>query len=124
MRDYFPERPWACKCGCGLDTMDPDCVRDLNWARHFAGVPFVINSACRCEAHNRAEGGKIRSAHLPDEDGLCHAVDIRAADSRSRFKIVYGLIMAGFTRIFIYDTWVHADNSRQPHHAQEVLVAY
>jgi len=127
MLDYFPERPWACHCGCGLDTIDPALVRDLNLARQFAEFPFVINSACRCTDHNRAQGGKAFSAHLPDENGLCHAVDIRAKGSRARFKVTYGLILAGFTRIFIYPDpmgWIHADNSRHPKHAQQVLNIY
>lgn len=104
MKDYFPERPWSCRCGCGFNRIDPELVRRLNLARELAGVPFEITSACRCEAHNAAEGGKPGSAHTTGQ-----AVDIRVGDSRQRYAVLMGLLGAGFKRIGIGGDFVHAD---------------
>jgi hypothetical protein len=79
--------------------MDP-----LNRARDIAGIPFKVNSAHRCKKHNAAVRGRPSSAHLT---GL--AIDIAFRSKRERFLILKGLIMAGFTRIGIYDTFFHVD---------------
>lgn len=78
-------------------------VMFLELAEKLAHVPFVITSAFR-----------------PDEDSA-HAegwaVDIACVDSTARYKIVNGLLGAGFNRIGIYDKHIHADRSleRDPH---------
>jgi len=100
---FFKNEEFNCSC-CNDHHMDFDTIDMLITARGFAGVPFVITSAWRCEKHNKAVGGKKESAHIYGK-----AVDISAIDSRSRFKIVYGLINAGFTRIGIGKTFIHAD---------------
>jgi zinc D-Ala-D-Ala carboxypeptidase len=108
MKDYFPEKPWACKCGCGYNKISPFLVSRLNEAREKAGIPFNIISACRCSKHNAEEGGEINSAHLTGE-----AVDIMLTGvvSLSRIVIVESLLSVGFRRIGIGKTFVHADVS-------------
>lgn len=83
-------------------------------ARLIAGVPFVITSAIRCPEHNKRIGGKDNSAHLTG-----NAIDIKALDSYTKFRIAYGLLKAGFKRVGIYKDFVHADND--PTKPQEVL---
>lgn len=100
---YFGEHEFRCPC-CGAVSMDPHVVRCLDMARGMAGVPFEINSGFRCAAHNRAVGGRRKSAHL---DG--YAADIRAASSEARFKILHALLRIGFRRIGVYPTFIHAD---------------
>ncbi len=102
--DCFPEKPWACRCGCGFDRIDPELVRRLNLARHLAGVPFEIQSACRCAQHNAAAGGKPGSAHTTGE-----AVDNRIRNDHHRHFVLAGLFAAGFRRIGIGKNFVHAD---------------
>ena len=71
------------------------------------GVPeivFSINSGSRDEERNRQVGGTPDSTHLYG----C-ACDIRALTSREKFVIVKSLILAGFTRIFIYSNFIHVD---------------
>jgi len=82
-------------------------IEDLNIARHLANTPFIINSGVRCPAHNKRVGGLPSSSH---QLGL--AVDIKANDSESRFKIMQGLIQVGFTRIGIHKTFIHVDIDR------------
>jgi hypothetical protein len=76
----------------------------LDGARELARIPFVINSAFRCQQHNKNEGGRAESAHIY---GL--AVDIACSNNHARFLIVKALIQSDFTRIIIYPTFIHAD---------------
>ncbi len=103
MIDYFPEQPWACKCGCGFALVNPTFVQMLNVARYHANTAFHMNSVCRCLEHNAAEGGKPTSDHVTGEGG-----DIRAVNSHKRDKILRGLRKAGFRRIGIGKTFIHA----------------
>ena len=96
---YSPDMP-----GSGQANMDPTFLSMIDNAREESGVPYRINSGWRSIAHNKKIGGKVNSSHLY---GL--AADIHCIDSRSRSKILKGLNKAGFTRIGIADTFIHAD---------------
>ena len=104
---HFSANEFRCRCGCGLsvESMQPDTLKRLDLARGYAGVPFIITSAVRCEAHNKAVGGVDDSSHT---NGT--AVDISADTSRSRYLILKSLMQAGFNRFGIYKTFIHADN--------------
>jgi uncharacterized protein YcbK (DUF882 family) len=110
MKHYFDESEFECKCGCGLNNVNQALIEDLNVARHIAGIPFVITSGSRCEAHNKNSGGSRTSSHLGG-----YAADIRADDSEERFKVLEALITAGFKRIGIAKHFIHVDNdTRKP----------
>ncbi len=105
---YFKKSDFACKCNqCskGFGDMDSETVEKLEAARIIAGIPFIIRSAQRCLAHNKAEGGSKTSSHLEG-----YAIDVEANNSRERFIIVDALIKAGFTRIGIGKTFIHFDD--------------
>lgn len=104
MNNYFNDDEFACKCGCKLMNIDSTFKGMLNVARHFATVPFIINSGTRCEAHNKAVGGKHSSSHLK---GL--AVDIKCNTSHDRHTILTALRQSGFTRIGIDKDFIHVD---------------
>jgi len=89
-------------------NMDLDFLAKLDKAREIADIPFKINSAFRTPEHNAKVGGKPNSSHLR---GL--AVDISAADSRTRFIILGALIKAGFNRIGIAKTFIHVDDDQE-----------
>ena len=97
--------------------MDDRFLEMLDKAREYAGIPFVINSGYRTEAHNRAVGGSSTSSHL---DG--YAADIRCLTSRDRCWMVGALFEAGFTRIGIGQTFIHVDND--PTKPEEVMWHY
>jgi uncharacterized protein YcbK (DUF882 family) len=84
--------------------MDGNFLDQLDKARGYAGTSFVISSGYRCPAHNKAVGGSETSSHLK---GL--AADIVVKNSGQRYKILSGLIKAGFNRIGIGSTFIHAD---------------
>ena len=117
MAKYFKDNEFTCKCGCGTNIIDPELVDMLDAAREKAGIPFVINSACRCAAHNKAVGGSPTSSHIHG-----YAVDIAAATGTAKFKIVQGLLEAGFTRIGVAKSFIHVDND--PNKPKEVIWLY
>ena len=85
------------------DNMDEEFLERLDQARAFADIPFIINSAYRSPNHPLSVKNPS-SSHIK---GL--AVDIKATDNATRFKIVEALISVGFTRIGIADTFIHVD---------------
>lgn len=70
-----------------------------------ADCPYIINSGVRTPEHNKDEGGTPDSSHIPG-----YAADIKAKTSRERYYILCGLIAAGFNRIGIGRTFIHADD--------------
>ena len=66
----FSRREFACKCGCGFDTVDVELLQVLqDMADHFSDeldrkIMCIITSGCRCKKHNRLEGGEDESKHL------------------------------------------------------------
>ena len=84
-------------------NMSKEFLFVLDEARELAGIPFIINSAYRSPEHPLS----IKNPGSSHIKGL--AVDIKATDSKTRFKIVKALIQVGFTRIGIADTFIHVD---------------
>ena len=85
------------------DNMNVDFLAKLDEAREFAGIPFIINSAYRSPSHPESIKNPT-SSHIK---GL--AVDIKAKDSITRFKVLNALIAVGFNRIGIAGTFIHVD---------------
>lgn len=112
----FTIEEFACPC-CGEAPMSASFLSAIDRARDLAGVPFVINSGYRCPAHNKKVGGKANSSHLSGT-----AADIKATDSRSRFKIMEALIDVGFDRIGVAGSFIHADNDQTK--APDVMWVY
>lgn len=87
-----------------IKGLDENFVMKLDQARAVSGIPYVLTSTVRTEAENTAAGGVHNSLHMK---GL--AVDIRCNTSANRFKIVFGLLTAGFKDIGIYKGHVHVE---------------
>lgn len=102
---YFKIEEFKCKCGCERAEMMPSTLDKLDKAREIAGIPFKVNSGYRCEAHNKAVGGKSEGAHTSG-----YAIDIEASVSPSRYLILKSLLEAGFNRIGIANGFIHADD--------------
>jgi len=96
--------------------MDVDFLVKLDKAREFAKVPFVINSAYRSLEHKESIKNPT-SSHIK---GL--AVDIKATDSRTRYKVLNALMHVGFNRIGIADTFIHVDDDKDK--SQQVIWTY
>jgi len=63
MNPYFKREEFACKCGCGFAVVDAELLNVVTLVRLHFKTPVTINSACRCEAHNKAVGGADGSKH-------------------------------------------------------------
>jgi hypothetical protein len=115
---HFVEKEFEnCSPACSLQDMRQETIDRLDAARDIAGMPFVLNSAYRSSAWDKAKGRSGTGAHT-----LGCAVDIRCASSAARWKVVNALIAAGFKRIGIAKTYIHADDSAS--HSQDVVWVY
>lgn len=117
---YYPllqPNEFVCKCGCGLLNMHPEHMERLFLARKIAGVAFVIRSGSRCPAHNASEGGTDTSDHI-----FGHGTDVEALISRHRYLILDALLKAGFNRIGIGRSFLHAGD--YPDNPPEVAWLY
>jgi uncharacterized protein YcbK (DUF882 family) len=65
LTDHFWSGEFDCNCNvCSITIIDPDHVDKLEELRKRLGVPIFINSAYRCEFHNKRIGGSERSRHM------------------------------------------------------------
>lgn len=102
---YFTDDEFE-RVACSVTQCNECSLARLDRAREIAGVPFVLTSAYRSPESDRLKGRSGRGAHT-----LGRAFDIACRDSLTRYKIVFGAIAAGFTRIGIGSTFVHMDDS-------------
>lgn len=93
-----PDRP-----GSG-EMMHEPFLYMLDDARGIAKTKFIITSGYRTEQHNEQVGGVDSSAHVNG-----YAADIACRTSRERWLIINALMLVGFNRIGIADTFVHVD---------------
>ena len=115
---YFSEGEFnRCSPSCSLQDMKQTTISKLDTAREVAGIPFVLTSAYRSSEHDRSKGRSGTGAHT-----IGRAIDIRCNTSRNRFLVVNALLKAGFKRIGVGKTFVHADDSET--HDQEVIWLY
>lgn len=62
---HFKKSEFACKDGCGFDSIDLRVVKVLEAIRHhFGDKPVIVTSGCRCAKHNRVVGGVQGSRHV------------------------------------------------------------
>ena len=105
----FSRDEFACKCGCGFDVVDIELVHVLEKVRAKFNKPVTINSACRCESHNKKIGGTDGSKHK-----LGIAADIVVKDTKPSlvyaFLCKYAPLRYG---IGSYDTFTHIDVRQQ-----------
>lgn len=104
LNKYFHSREFECKCGCGLFNLDPTFFEKLTKTRESAGVPFVINSGCRCSSHNYIVGGTKQSGHLTGK-----ACDIKAHTLAVMTAILRGAFLREMDGIGIGPNFIHLD---------------
>ena len=98
----FSARELSCK-HCGEYWHDPDSLDKLQTARNIVGKPFKINSAHRCEFHNKVVHGAKNSEHLRI------AFDI-SLDGHDKEELLTALFEAGFTTFGMYNSFIHTDH--------------
>lgn len=104
----FTPKEIACK-GTGLILVDAYSMDCLQMLRNRLGVPLIINSAYRSEAHNKAVGGAPNSQHR-----LGKAFDIRLTKDINRDGLKLWARQCGFNGIGDYPAFVHLDTREKP----------
>lgn len=104
-KNFFSDE-FACKCGCGFETISMCLVKGLQILRDIVQAPVNINSGCRCVEHNAAVGGSKKSQHI-----LGKAADITVDGYTPEEVADFAELIPEFENggIIIYDTWVHLD---------------
>ena len=106
----FTPRELACLCKlCGgelyYDEASFDAIQSM---RKHIGAPLEINSAHRCQAHNKLVGGVRLSKHLQI------AFDV-STEGHGRQDMLEAAKTAGFTGVGMYSTFMHVDLGRKRH---------
>lgn len=113
----FSRHEFACKCGCGFDTVDNKLIQILEIIRGHFDRPIKINSGCRCPDHNKTVGG---AGLTPGEKWPQQSQHVlgRAADI-----VIQGVnpqlvgeaaAQAGASGIKVYSTFTHVDSRTGP----------
>lgn len=102
LSDHFSRYEFACRCGCGADYVDPVLVLVLTRMRQIAGVRIDISSGVRCEAHNRAVGGKNGSEHITGR-----GADLFCLTGPFRRQLIEAAVLCGVKRIGISEDFIH-----------------
>jgi|TARA_R110000796_G_scaffold9120_4_gene31340 uncharacterized protein YcbK (DUF882 family) len=114
---YFKANEFTCNGVNCFDKMQPSTLELLDDARHYAKIPFRLNSTWRSDAWNKEIKGAKNSAHLRG-----YAVDIKCTNSMDRFTIIKALLKAGYTRVGVASNFIHCDND--PSLAAGVIFLY
>lgn len=101
---HFQRREFACKCGCGFDTVDVETLGILEAVRTHFGVPVIVNSGARCPAHNKAVGGAPNSQHV-----LARAADIRVSGVAPDEVATWVEMAFPKSSVGRYNTFTHID---------------
>lgn len=103
---YFKPSEFLCKCGCGQgeEQMNIRVLHKLDFMRLIMNRPIVINSAYRCDDHNRRVGGSKDSAH---KKGL--ALDLRVSNNSHRLELLHFAYIVGFRRFGLGQNHLHLD---------------
>jgi len=102
---HFNRSEFACKCGCGFDTVDAMLLAVVEDIRDHFDTPFSPNSSCRCADYNNQVGGSKASQHV---QGRACDITIKGVDPKD--VVVYLLYKyPGAMGIGSYSTFTHID---------------
>lgn len=111
---HFTRRELECRCGCGYCAPTDELLTLAEKVRHVLGdVPMVVNSCCRCAAHNRKVGGSPTSKHLTG-----NALDFvpKRVPVKDAFMQIVAAWLAGslpeLGGVGLYNTFIHIDTAK------------
>ena len=102
---YFDRSEFACKCGCGFDTVDVALSEKLETIRALLNAPVIVTSGCRCPEYNASIGGSINSQHLY---GRAADIVVKGVPPEEVYKVVE-TALAGEGGAGSYETFTHID---------------
>jgi uncharacterized protein YcbK (DUF882 family) len=100
----FKREEFACKCGCGFDTVDAQLLEYLDILRNYYDAKVTVTSGCRCPEHNKKVGGSLGSQHL-----LAKAADIivEGVSPLRVYEFLDPIVIGGLGK---YKTFTHVDS--------------
>jgi uncharacterized protein YcbK (DUF882 family) len=101
MTQNFRRREFACRCGCGFDTINLGLVMMLQALRDRLVKPIHVHCGCRCPAHNKRVGGVPESQHV---GGLAADISVDGVDPSALFDMC-----RQFDGVGLYEWGVHVD---------------
>lgn len=107
LNHYFSRSEFACKCGCGFDTVDALLLEALREIRVHFKQPVTITSGCRCRAWNESVGGSLNSQHKKGRASDIQVKDTLPSDVAD-FAEDLGLSVGR------YETFTHVDSRSGP----------
>ena len=102
----FESTEFDCKCKnktCSTTEIDPKLVEYLQKIRDYFGKSVTINSAYRCDKHNKSIGGASQSKHKYGQ-----AADIKVSGVKP-LKVAQYAEFIGVKGIGQYSNFVHID---------------
>ena len=114
MTKNFNIKEFECKCGCEMpeDVLVniTKLANQLQYIRDCVAMPIIINSAYRCEAHNKSVGGSENSQHLLGKaaDIVIQGLDpvLDTYDYLDDLMLSGEILQGGFG---MYKTFTHSD---------------
>ena len=105
---HFERHEFACRCGCGFDTVDVELIQLLENIRNHFNRRVDINSACRCLEYNRSIGSRDTSRHTQGK-----AADITVLGIPPNEVHAYVDSLSDQCGLGSYDTFTHVDVSEK-----------
>lgn len=106
LSENFESTEFDCKCKdktCTTTEIDPKLVEYLQKIRDYFGKAVTINSAYRCDKHNKSVGGASQSKHK-----FGQAADIKVSGIKP-LKVAQYAEFIGIKGIGQYSNFVHID---------------
>ena len=109
---HFTLAEFACKCGCGLNAIDEEFARRLDWIRGvYYPWPLIVTSGFRCAAHDQAAGGK---------GGL--AADLLVPKGARLREFILACHAAAIPRVILYHNLPHVHVDMVPRRPEGIYV--
>lgn len=102
---HFNRVEFACRCGCGFDTVDAELLKVLETLRDAVNQSVHITSGCRCLKYNRRVGSRDTSQHTLGRAADIQILGLRPSDIFARLNEAY----PGQYGLGLYNTFVHID---------------
>ena len=106
---HFTRREFACKCGCGQDTVDAETLEICEKVRAHFDEPTTVHSGNRCPEYNRRVGGAKSSQHL-----ISRAADISVRNTPPSEVADYIETILEDGGLGRYPTFTHLDSRTGP----------
>ncbi len=110
LKGDFLRYKFACKCGCGLSTVDTDLLDVLEWLGKSIAEPLHILSGCRCKPTGPCTGAIQQHLH---ETGRAVDIVAEAYAPYAMYEVLTSLPLGGLG-VGLYPEFVHLDVRDSP----------